>query len=461
MPNSLNRMTEFISINPYTLQERNRFETIADKQLDAVVFNAVSAHQSWKLKAIEQRAGCVLVLGNLIEKHHERLATLASLEMGKTLAEAKLEVLKCKTACEYYATQAAAILKPESVLHTDGRTVVISHEPVGVVLGIFPWNFPYWQIVRSAIPIIMSGNAMLVKPAPNTPECALALQELFIKAGLGEIVQTVFASQNQVSALLGDSRISACTLTGSERAGSAVAAQAGKHIKKTVLELGGSDPFIVLDDADLALVLKHAVSARFQNNGQSCIAAKRYIVHSAIAEVFTQQLVLALRQLKGGNPLEATTQLGPLARLDLKQKLEQQVNDSLQQGATILYQGEGLPEVPCYYPPTVLTAIPKHAAAYKEELFGPVLSLYIVETDQKAIELANDTEFGLGASIWTTDTERGKKIANALQTGQVFINSVTRSHTAFPFGGVKKSGYGRELGPNGLTEFCYIKTIWQ
>ncbi|MCU0442660.1 MAG: NAD-dependent succinate-semialdehyde dehydrogenase [Bacteroidia bacterium] len=453
-------MTEFISINPYTFTERKRFEPITDLALNEAIANAETTQQSWRNKTIAERASCVVNLGKLIEQHHERLATLASLEMGKTLAEAKLEVLKCKTACDYYATETASILEPQLVKHTDGRTVHISHEPLGVVLGIFPWNFPYWQIVRSAIPITMAGNTMLVKPAPNTPECALALQALFDEAGLGHAIQTVFASQQQVSQILADSRIAACTLTGSERAGSAVAAQAGKHIKKSVLELGGSDPFIVLEDADLPLVLQHAVSARFQNNGQSCIAAKRYIVHATIANQFIHLLTEALKKLKAGDPLDIETQLGPLARIDLKQKLEEQVNETIQLGATLLYQGEMLKDVPCYYPPTILSNVSKQSPAYQEELFGPVLSLFVVDSDEAAIALANDSVYGLGASVWTTNNQRGQSIAKALQAGQVFVNAVTRSHTAFPFGGVKKSGYGRELGPEGLKEFCYVKTIW-
>lgn len=454
-------MTEFISINPYTLIERNRFNSITDFALNNTIANAAAKQQTWRNTPIAERASCVVKLGKLIEHHHQRLATLASLEMGKTLAEAKLEVLKCKTACDYYATESESILASQLIKHTDGRTVHISYEPLGIVLGIFPWNFPYWQIVRSAIPIVMAGNTMLVKPAPNTPECALSLQALFDEAGLSNTIQTIFASQQQVSQILADSRIAACTLTGSERAGSAVAAQAGKHIKKSVLELGGSDPFIVLEDADLPLVLKHAVSARFQNNGQSCIAAKRYIVHSAIANQFTQGLTHLIKQLKAGDPLHAETQLGPLARIDLKQQLEEQVNETIQLGATLLYQGEMIKEVPCYYPPTILSNLSKQMPAYKQELFGPVLSLFVVGSDEEAIALANDSDYGLGASVWTTNYLRGQTIAKSLQAGQVFINAVTRSHTAFPFGGVKKSGYGRELGHEGLKEFCYIKTVWE
>jgi succinate-semialdehyde dehydrogenase/glutarate-semialdehyde dehydrogenase len=451
----------YTSVNPYTLQSLAQFPIHTSVQLEQVLQQASLAHQSWKRLKVEERGARLLKLATLIETNHEALARLAVMEMGKTFAEAKLEVLKCTTACTYYATQAAHILQAEAQKHLDGRTVLLSYQPLGTVLGVFPWNFPYWQIIRSAMPIIISGNTMLVKPAPNTPQCALALQALFEEAGLADgIIQTIFVSNDQVAEVIADSRIHACTLTGSEKAGSAVASMAAQHIKKSVLELGGSDPFIVLADADLDLVMTHAVSARFQNNGQSCIASKRYIIHESVVDEFLKRLKEAIGKLVMGDPMDESTHIGPLARLDLKIKIETQVQESIAAGAKLFYQMEYPQNGTCFYPPTVLTNIPDTCPARYEELFGPVISVFTFNTIDEAIEIANQTEFGLGASIWTSNPIVAKELATQIQSGQVFINAVTRSNTAFAFGGVKKSGFGRELGPQGLLEFCALKTIW-
>jgi succinate-semialdehyde dehydrogenase/glutarate-semialdehyde dehydrogenase len=451
----------FKSINPYTQQILASFPLATEAQVEQTLVLSSSAQKKWKAVPVADRAAKILVLAKKIEQNHVELARLATLEMGKTFAEAKLEVLKCITACEYYAANTADILKPLETIHTDGRKVMTKHEPLGTVLGIFPWNFPYWQIIRSAIPVIMGGNTIIVKPAPNTPQCALALQNLINEAGLGDgIVQTLFVDNAQIAAIIEDNRINACTLTGSEMAGSAVAGQAAKHIKKSVLELGGSDPFIVLADADLDLVMKNAVSARFQNNGQSCIASKRYIVDAKIADDLLQRLTVEIAKLNIGDPMEESTNIGPLARIDLKDKLTHQVKRSVEQGAKVLYEATLEHEGTCFYPPTVLGNIAKNSVAYNEELFGPVLSFFVVNSTEEAIALANDTEFGLGSTIWSKNIRQTEELANELQFGQVFINAVTRSHTAFPFGGVKKSGYGREMGTNGLLEFCAVKTIW-
>ncbi len=451
---------QYTSINPFSGQPVAQYPIQTDAQLENVLQKAHHMQVVWRRLSFMERGERLLRLATLIENKHEALAHLAVLEMGKPLAEAKLEVLKCITACTYYAQQAEAILEPQEQLHPDGRKVLLTYQPLGTVLGVFPWNFPYWQIIRSAMPVIMSGNTMLVKPAPNTPQCALALQELFEEAGLKEVIQTVFVSEEQVAAIIADSRIQACTLTGSEKAGSAVASQAAKHIKKSVLELGGSDPFIVLADADLDLVMKHAVSARFQNNGQSCIASKRYIIHESLMDVFLKRFTEAIDHLVLGDPMDGMTHIGPLARLDLKTKLERQVQQSLVAGAVLHYQHNYPHQGTCFYPPTVLTNIPDVCPARQEEMFGPVVSVFAFQTMEEAINIANQTVFGLGATIWTTEVERAKSLANSIQSGQVFINSVTRSHTAFPFGGVKKSGFGRELGPQGLLEFCSLQTIW-
>jgi succinate-semialdehyde dehydrogenase/glutarate-semialdehyde dehydrogenase len=449
------------SINPYTQELFARYPKANSETIENVVAQSNIARSSWKLLSIREKGKRLLALAKRIEEEHLRLAELATLEMGKTYTEAKLEVLKCISACEYYAKYSESILQTVETLHSDGRKVYSKFEPLGTILGVFPWNFPYWQIIRSTIPIIMSGNTMIIKPAPNTPQCALALQGLLDEIGLGNgIVQTLFIDNEQIQSIISDNRISACTLTGSEMAGSAVASQAAKHIKKSVLELGGSDPFIVLADADLNLVMKHATSARFQNNGQSCIASKRYIIADSIYDEFIERLVIEVKKLKIGNPMDEGINIGPMARIDLKEKLAFQVKESVKLGANIKFQSEFKHDQTCFYPPTILESIPPHCSAYRDELFGPVLSVFCVKSIQEAISLANDTSFGLGATIWSSDLKKAEMIANQIEAGQVFINAVTRSHTAFPFGGIKKSGFGREMGNQGLLEFCSIKTIW-
>lgn len=451
----------FASVNPYTEKTLVTYDFISDDVLWQQVEQANKAQKNWRKIDISKRVQFIQKLGQLLKDQHEELALLATLEMGKPLAEAKLEVLKCARGCEYYAAQAQKLLMPKSSIAETGKTVTLNYEPLGVILGVFPWNFPYWQILRSAIPTVLAGNAMLVKPAPNVPQCSLAIQQLINACGIPQgVLQIVFANQQQVAQILADNRIKAATLTGSEKAGSAVASMAAKHIKKSVLELGGSDPFIVLDDADLTATLNQAIVARFQNNGQSCIAAKRFILHRNIAQDFLQQLQQKVAALVCGNPQESSTQIGPLARLDLKEKLTQQVDTSIAQGATLFYQQADIPKTGYFYPPTILTNIPSQSVAYTEELFGPVISVFVVNTDEEAILIANDTEFGLGASVWSKDVNRALSVANEIESGQVFINEMVKSQPGNPFGGVKKSGYGRELGEYGLYEFCNIKAIW-
>lgn len=400
-------------------------------------------------------------LAGLISSHADSLAEMASMEMGKPLHEAKHEVLKCLTACDYYASEAGRILEPLLTRLDDGRSVEQRHEPLGVIMGVFPWNFPYWQIIRSAVPVLMAGNTMLVKPAPNVPQCALLLLKLFAEAGFPDgVIQGIFADDKQVATLIADDRVKACTLTGSEKAGSAVASQAAKFIKKAVLELGGSDPFLVLADADLDAAVKVAITSRFQNNGQSCISAKRFIVHQEIANTFAQKLTHAVAGLKLGNPLHPDTHIGPLARKDLKEKLSNQVNNALEHGAAIMWQQDAVPDKGYFFPPTILGGVTPEMSAFTEELFGPVISFYICKNEEEMITLANATSFGLGGSVWSSGIEKAKNIAAQIESGQVFINNLVRSDTRFPFGGVKKSGFGRELGEQGIKEFTYLKTVW-
>lgn len=451
----------FQSINPYTETVMASYDFIDEATLHKKLDEAVLAQQIWKNTPVAERADFFLTLADLIGNKHEELAHLATIEMGKTLSEAKLEVLKCARGCEFYGRQAEHLLQPKLSKAETGKTVQVSYEPLGVILGIFPWNFPYWQILRSAIPTVIAGNAMLIKPAPNVPQCSLAIQKLIEECGLPHgLIQVVFANEGQIANMLADDRIKAATLTGSDKAGSAVASIAGKHIKKTVLELGGSDPFIVLEDANLNAALSQAITARFQNNGQSCIAAKRFIVHASIAEEFVKALSAKVNALHCGNPLDAETQIGPLARKDLMEKLDQQVEQSLKQGAQLLFRQESYPKHGFFYPPAIIGNIPPKSPAYQEELFGPVISLFTVNSDEEAITLANDTAYGLGASVWSNNTERAIQIANQLDCGQVFINELVKSQPTHPFGGIKKSGYGRELGEYGLYEFCNVKALW-
>lgn len=452
---------KFESINPFTEEKLAQFDFISDEALTIALSKADEAQKQWRKVNVSARVAFFNKLAELIKAKHEELALLATLEMGKPLAEAKLEVLKCARGCEYYATNASALLQPKISVAETGKTVHQLYEPLGVVMGVFPWNFPYWQILRSAIPIVISGNAILVKPAPNVPQCSLAIQQIIDECGLPNgLIQVVFATEQQVANCLADPRIKAATLTGSDKAGSAVASTAAKYIKKSVLELGGSDPFIVMEDADLEATLKQAITARFQNNGQSCIAAKRFILHEKIADEFLAKLTVKVANLNCGNPMDESTNIGPLARKDLRDKLSAQVTQSVNNGAVIHYQQTNLPNNGYFYPPTILTHINQNCDAYYQELFGPVVSVYVVKDDEAAINLANATEYGLGASVWSKNLDRAIAIASDIESGQVFINEMVKSQPSHPFGGVKKSGFGRELGEYGLYEFCNTKTLW-
>ena len=451
----------FISINPFTENILGDYDTATDEALFIALNKAEMAQATWRKLPLPARCNYFSKLATLLIAKYEELAQLATLEMGKTFAEAKLEVLKCARGCEYYATHSEALLASETSKADTGKTVRVSYEPLGVILGVFPWNFPFWQILRSVIPTVIAGNAMLVKPAPNVPQCSLAIQQLLQECGLpNDLVQIIFANENQVAKLIEADGIKAVTLTGSDRAGSIVASHAAKHIKKSVLELGGSDPFIVLNDADLDLALEKAITARFQNNGQSCIAAKRFILQSNIAAEFTERLIQLVRELQVGDPLMPQTNIGPLARKDLQTKLTEQVEQTVALGANIIYQQNNLPTTGFFYPPTILGNVPKNSPAYQEELFGPVITVFVVNQVEEAIQIANDTSFGLGASIWSNQVDMAFEVANRLQCGQVFINEMVKSQPSHPFGGVKKSGYGRELGAYGLKEFCNVKALW-
>lgn len=454
-------MKNFKSINPFTEEVIGNYDFISNENLIVAVGNATAAFGFWRKTTFADRAKCVLKLSELLKENAEELALIASTEMGKLKSEAKAEVLKSVRLCEYYASRSADILQSKLSQSETGAMVEIKYEPLGVVLGIFPWNFPYWQVLRSAIPIIMSGNCVLIKPAPNVPQSSLALQNLLNQSGFDNgVIQTIFASETQIETLINDSRIAATTLTGSEKAGAAVASLSAKNIKKSVLELGGSDPFIVLPDADLEQALTNAMMARFQNNGQSCVSAKRFIVHENIAEEFLKGLIERIEKLVIGNPLNENVAIGPLARKDLQELLNSQVNDTLNAGAKLLYQTKIFPSTGFFYPPTIIGNIPESSRAFSEELFGPVISFYTFSHIDEAIQLANATSYGLGASIWSKDIMQAKQIANNIESGMIYINQIVKSDARFPFGGIKKSGFGRELGEFGLREFCNVKSIW-
>ncbi|MCU0421195.1 MAG: aldehyde dehydrogenase family protein [Bacteroidia bacterium] len=451
----------FISQNPYTEEVIATFDFIDNSALNQAMDDASKAQSVWKKTLVKDRVIYIKYLAELLTEHHERLALIACEEMGKTLKEAKLEVLKCARGCEYYAKHATDLLQPKTSIAETGKTVTLQYEPLGVVLGIFPWNFPYWQIIRSAVPIVLAGNAILIKPAPGTPRCAIELMKIIEASELpAKLMQMIFANTEQVEAILADSRVQAATLTGSEKAGSAVASVAAKHIKKSVLELGGSDPFIVFNDADLTTTLNTAITARFQNNGQSCIAAKRFIVDEKIADKFLNGLTDRLNHLTLGNPLSPETNIGPLARKDLCDQLNNQVKIAIKHGAKILYQAPVEQQHGYFFPPTILGEISPVNPVFQEELFGPVVSFYTFTTMDEAIALANATGFGLGASIWTANIELARSIAVDIEAGQVFINEMVKSQPSYPFGGIKKSGFGRELGEFGLYEFCNLKSVW-
>jgi len=382
-----------------------------------------------------------------------------TLEMGKTLRSAIEESAKCATGCRYYAEHAAAYLADEQVTF-EGEKSFVAYQPIGLVLAVMPWNFPFWQVIRFAAPALCAGNVGLLKHASNVPQCALALEDIFRRAGAPEgVFQTLLIASDAVASVIADPRVKAVTLTGSEPAGREVATQAGRHIKRSVLELGGSDPFVVMPSVDVAATVKQAISARNINNGQSCIAAKRFIVHDAIYDEFERRFAEGMQKLVVGDPNDAKTDIGPLATRAIRDGLLEQVQESVKLGARLVTGGKAIPGDGWFFEPTVLADAPADAPAYRDELFGPVATLFRARDIDDAIRIANDTDFGLGASAWTQDAKEAERFAREIESGMVFINSMVVSHPAFPFGGVKHSGYGRELAVIGMREFQNVKTV--
>ena len=449
----------FESRNPATGELLASFEALGDAEIEARLARAAARFRTWKATSFEARAALLSRVADRLERDADTFARLMTLEMGKPIGAARDEALKSARGCRYYAEHAAAFLADEPATD-EPLDCSVRYQPIGPVLAIMPWNFPFWQVFRFAAPALMAGNVGLLKHAPNVPQCALAIESLFREAGCPEdVFQTLLMDVDQVPALVADRRLAAVTLTGSERAGRDVASRAGQALKKSVLELGGSDPFIVMPSADLGEAAATAVRSRTINNGQSCIAAKRFILHASIADAFLRDFVPAMASLRIGDPMDPAIELGPLARADLLEKLEAQVAAAITAGARVLTGGSRVQGPGYYYQPTVLTDIPRDSPAYTDELFGPVASVFRVKTLDDAIALANDTRFGLGASIWTRDRSDEARFVDAIEAGQVFVNALVASDPRLPFGGVKNSGYGRELGIHGIREFVNIKTI--
>ncbi|HUT84206.1 MAG TPA: NAD-dependent succinate-semialdehyde dehydrogenase [Thermodesulfobacteriota bacterium] len=449
------------SINPATGEVIKIFTHLTDREVEHKLALAQKAFEQYKNIPISQRAEWMNEAAQILESNSRQFGKLITLEMGKTFVSAAGEVEKCAFNCRFYAERAAEFLGDVPVATDAGRSF-IRFQPLGAVLAVMPWNFPFWQVFRFAAPALMAGNVILLKHASNVPQSALTIEEIFRDAGFPEgVFQTLLITAEKVKDALEDERVKAATLTGSESAGANLASIAGKNIKKTVLELGGSDPFIVFETADLDEAVSAAVTARIMNNGQSCIAAKRLIAVGAIGEKFEQRLVEKFKKLKIGNPMEADTDLGPLATPDILKTLDLQVQACVQKGANVLTGGQPLSDCPGnFYLPTILTDIPPGTPADHEEFFGPVALLYRVKDIDEAIRLANGTHFGLGASVWTKNNSEIEKLVNELESGAVFVNGMVKSDPRLPFGGIKRSGYGKELGIQGIHEFVNIKTVW-
>jgi succinate-semialdehyde dehydrogenase/glutarate-semialdehyde dehydrogenase len=448
------------TVNPATGEEIERFSYMSDGEIDTRLDGATAAFRSWRRAAVAERVKLLFALAAALRRDVEQLAKTAVREMGKPIAQARAEIEKCAWCCDYFAQHAAEMLSDRDVA-IDGARSYVAFRPLGVVLAIMPWNFPYWQVFRAAAPAIAAGNAVVLKHADGTTRCGLEIERVFAQAGApGNLFQTLLIGNEDADARIGDERIAAVTLTGSERAGVAVGAAAGKALKKSVLELGGSDPFIVLADADVDLAVEYAVKSRFQNNGQSCIAAKRFIVEQPVYERFLRHFAQQAAQQRVGDPLDEQTQIGPLARRDLRDNLHRQITDSVVGGARIVSGGNVIDRPGFFFEPTVVTDVDPAAPMFREETFGPAAAVMRVTDEEQALESANATTYGLGANIWTRDIARATRMAAQIESGMVFVNGMVASDPRLPFGGVKRSGYGRELSEAGIHEFVNMQTVW-
>ncbi len=449
------------AIDPATGDTISSYEELGNKRLNKAIVEADTAYQDWQLVALDEKARKLRNAARVLEEEKEALSMLITREMGKPIKAAQAEIEKCAWTCLYYAQNAERFLRDEFVV-TDAAKSYIAYRPIGPLLAIMPWNFPFWQVFRFAAPNLMAGNTILLKHAPNVPGCALAIASIFEKAGYPKgVFNSLLIPQKKVKRLIKNRLVRGVTLTGSVGAGRAVAAEAGKALKKTVLELGGSDPYLILEDADIAKAARACAQSRLLNNGQSCIGAKRFIVLEPVYKDFLDAFRAEMGKAVLGDPLEQQTTLGPLARADLREQLHSQVKQSRKKGAKIILGGKKAKGKGYYYPPTILAGVQRGMPAYHEELFGPVASVMKAQNEREAVRLANDTLFGLGAGIFTQDLERGERLAREhLQAGSCFVNEMVKSDPRLPFGGIKNSGYGRELSHYGLREFTNPKTVY-
>ena len=448
------------STNPATGEKLKEFSAFSGAEIEKRLKRADHAFQQHRRESFPKRAQLLVSVATLLEREKKDLARMMTLEMGKLFRTSVEEIEKCARGCRYYAENAERFLEDEAA-QTNARRSYVHYEPMGPILAIMPWNFPFWQVFRFAAPAVMAGNVGILKHAANVPQCALAIEQLFCRAGFDEgVFQTLLIEADQVEKLIVDPRIKAVTLTGSEKAGSAVGSAAAREIKKTVLELGGSDPFIVMPSADFGLAVSTAVKARTINTGQSCIAAKRFFIADKIYNNFLEKFVEQMRTLKVGDPFDETTQIGPLATEQILNGVHEQVQKSMAAGAKLLTGGNRIAGPGFFYEPTVLAGVPRESPAYREEVFGPVAAVFRVRDPEEAIEMANDSRFGLAASAWTNEPVEQELFASELESGMVFINAMSASDPRLPFGGVKRSGVGRELGAHGIREFMNAKTIW-
>jgi len=448
------------TINPATEEIVETFEPYTTTQVDEVLSQARQAFEQWRETSFDERRTHLRRVASYLREQKARYAQIITLEMGKPITEAEAEIEKCAWNCEYYAENAERILADEAVA-TNATESYISFLPLGVVLAVMPWNYPFWQVFRFAAPALMAGNTAVLKHASNVSRAALEIERVFQEAGLPQgVLRTVLVPGAETKYLIADPRIAAITLTGSDPAGVSVASASGYALKKNVLELGGSDAFIVLEDADLDAAAQMAVRARFQNTGQSCIAAKRFIVAETVADAFEQKFVVAASKLRIGDPLNRETQVGPMARSDLREELDQQVQASIAMGAKVALGGKRLEGKGYFYAPTIITCVTTQMPVFREETFGPVAAIIRAHDAEHAVQLANASPFGLSGNVWTGDVERGRKLARRIESGGVFINGMTASDPRLPFGGVKRSGYGRELSSFGIREFVNVQTVW-
>ncbi len=456
----MNRHDVVQAINPATEAIIGTYQLHSPQQIEQVLATSAAAYRNWRATPFSLRSDLMRRAASYLRDHKPRLAAIITCEMGKPIVEAEAEVEKCAWNCDHYAEHGEQYLHDRPRISNASQSY-IQFTPLGTILAVMPWNFPFWQVFRFVAPALMAGNTGILKHASNVPGCSLAIEEVFREAGFPKGVFTSVLIPGSLAVfLIRDPRIAAITLTGSEQAGSEVAAQAGRELKKTVLELGGSDPFIVLEDADIEAAVATAVRARYQNAGQSCIAAKRFILLKEAEEKFERRFVEAVRTLRTGDPMDRSTQIGPLARADLRESLDSQVRESLRQGARLLLGGRSLPGRGYYFEPTILADVQHGMPVFCEEVFGPVASLIQANDAEEAVRISNDSVFGLGASVWTRNLDLARRIARDIESGSVFINGMVVSDPRLPFGGVKRSGYGRELSEFGMREFVNIQTVW-